>query len=535
MNNFNAGYPKYAQPDTVKLQIGKVSDRWLEARARLPLNIFSNICWMGLNIIVGFWYTPYLIATLGVAVYGLVPLASSITNYLALVTDGFDSALSRFLQIDLARDDDQAANRTFNTGIAGSLTIFVALIPISLLLSWLAPHIFHVPDGYEADMQWLVLLTMIAFATTFLSGPFAVSSFSLHRFDLRLYVNIVRLSIQMGSMVLLFTLLSPRLWEIGIGIFLSSLFLMLGHGIIWRRLTPKLKILPRLFDISRLKRLLQFSGWVLVNQAGTQLFLNIDLVVANLVFGAYVGGRYGAVLIFPVFLRSMIGTLGSVLEPMVFTLYAQNNLSRLARFCNLAVKFTGLLIALPIGLICGLARPMLTVWLGPQYSDLSWLVVVLVSQLCINLAVVPLYPIQEATNHVRVPGIVTLVTGVINACLAVGFALWSGWGFIGIAIAGAIVNTARNTFFTPLYAARVLHLCWHAFLPSLVNGILGSVAVGAITYWAALTWQLTNWGQLAFIAMVTSGLYMIAAYFLGLNANERNLILSEIMLRIKRR
>lgn len=381
-----------------------------------------------MNVVFGLWYTPYLIAHLGVAVYGLVPLASSVTNYLALLTDGFNSAVSRFLQIDLARDDTQAANRTFNTGVAGGLTIFTIIIPIALLMSWATPRIFHVPAGYEHEAQLLVLFTMLAFGTTFLSSSFAVSSFAFHRFDLRLYVNIFRLAGQVGSLIFLFTFISPRLWMVGIGIFVSSVFLILGHGVVWQRLTPFLKIQFKLFDLSRLKELLQFSGWVLVNQAGTQLFLNIDLIVANLVFGAYVAGRYGAVLIFPVYLRMILGTLSGFITPMVFTLYAQDNLARLERFCNLAVKFTGLAMALPIGLICGLAKPLLTLWLGPGFSDLSWLVVILVSQLCINLTVVPLYPIQQAVNRVRLPGIVTLATGAINAGLAVS----SPCGVVGV-------------------------------------------------------------------------------------------------------
>ena len=529
----NGDSQNLTQTNAIKSQTGMVNDKWSEARRRLPLNLLSNSIWLLVNVVVGFWYTPFLIANLGVAVFGLIPLATSITNYLALVTDGFNSAVSRYLQINLVRDDAHAANRTFNTGVAGGLIIFTIILPVAMVMSWLTPRIFNVPPGHEFDAQLLVLLTMLAFATTFLSSSFAVSSFAYHRFDLRLYVNIVRLGAQMGSLVLLFTLIPPRLWMVGVGIFLSSILLILGHGIVWRHLTPNIKIQINLFDVSRLKELLHFSGWVLVNQAGTQLFLNIDLIVANLVFGAFVAGRYGAVLIFPIYLRMMLGTLSGFITPIVFTLYAQDDLARLAYFCNLAVKFTGLAMALPIGIICGLAKPLLTLWLGPEYSDLSWLVVVLVGQLCINLAVVPLYPIQQAVNRVRLPGIVTFGTGVINAGLAISLAVWSGWGFISIAIAGAIVNTARNTVFTPIYAARVLKLPWHTFLPSMVNGVLGSVIVGALTYWAASMWPLMSWKLLVLIGLTSSGLYLVMAYFLGMNAKERNMLSSEIRLRLK--
>jgi hypothetical protein len=187
-----------------------------------------------------------------------------------------------------------------------------------------------------------------------------------------------------------------------------------------------------------------------------------------------------------------------------------------------------LAIALPIGILCGLAKPLLALWLGPDYSDLSWLVVALVGHLCVNLAVVPLFPIQEATNKVRVPGILTLVMGVANTGLAVALAKWSGWGYISIAIAGAIMLTAKNTLFTPLYAARIIELPWYTFIPSLLTGILGFVTVGAVSFLGAASSPSMSWGQLALIVASISGGYLIAAYFLGLNSGDRKLLETEI-------
>jgi membrane protein EpsK len=524
--------PEHPQPAVVNSQPNLIGGKLSEAHRRLPFNLLSNVSWMVLNILVGLWYTPFLIAHLGIAVYGLIPLASSIANYLGLMTNGFNSAVSRFLQIELASDDIRAANRIFNTSVAGALAIFAFILPIALLAAWLAPTIFHVPGGHESDAQWLVLLTMLAFATAFLAGSFAVSSFATHRFDLRLYVNVIYLIVQIGSVVALFAVLSPRLWQVGVGIFISELVALLGDVLLWRRLTPQLKIQPSLFEWGRLKTMLQFSGWVLVNQAGALLFLNIDLVVANLIFGAKTAGRYGAVLLFPALMRNLVGTIDGVLVPIVFTMYGQNNISGLARFCRMTVKFMGLVIALPIGLICGLAKPLLTVWLGPEYAELSWLVVVLVSHLCINLAVVPLFSIQSATNHVRLPGILTLFMGVANASLAVALALWSGLGYMGIAVAGAIVLTAKNAIFTPLYNARNLRLPWWTFLPNLATSVLATLAVSAAAYWISLNWTLTGWLQLALAAAIITGIYVVVAYFLGLGAEERSLIKSEIRQRL---
>ena len=505
-----------------------------EARHRFPLNLISNIAWFVLNIFVGLWYTPYLIASLGVAVYGLVPLASSLTNYLSLLTNGFNSAVSRFLQIELAKEDVDAANSIFNTSVAGALTILGLIIPIAILVSLFASEIFNVPLGHERDAQWLVLLTMLSFGITFFSSSFAISSFANHRFDLRFVLNIVRLSAQMGILVILFSVLPPKLWQVGIGIFLSALFYLLGHYLLSKKLTPFLKIKFKLFDVAKMKQMLKFSGWVVVNQTGALLFLSIDLIVANLVFGAEVAGRYGAVLIFPALLRSLVGTISAVLDPIVFTLFAQDNLAGLARFCKNNVKFMGLVIALPIGLIAGLAKPLLIVWLGPEYGDLSWLVVVLVSHLCINLTIVPLFPVQVSTNNVRIPGLMTFAAGIINAALAVALALWSGWGYISIAISGAIVLTAKNGVFTPLYNARILHLPWWTFYRSIVASVVAWLGVFLVSFWVSKNFVLTNLYQIALAGAIIGGVYIIVVLAIGLTRDERDFITEEIRKRFGR-
>lgn len=494
--------------------------------------MLSNITWFVLNIMVGLWYTPYLIANLGVAVYGLVPLASTITSYLSLLTDGFNSAVGRFLQIELARDDTKAANRIFNTSVTGALTILGLIVPITFVVSSLAPRIFDVPAGHEQDAQWLVMLTMLSFGVTFLSSSFAVSSFSSHRFDLRLVLNVLRLAVQNGAVVALFMAMRPSLWQVGIGIFLSALVYLVGHYTLCRKLTPHLRLIPGLFDLTQLKEMLKFSGWVLVNQIGAHLFLSIDLVVVNLVFGAFVAGRYGAVLIFSALLRALVGTISAVLDPIVFTLYGQNNQAGLIRFVQMTVKFMGLAIALPIGLIGGFAKPLLTMWLGPEYADLSWLVVVMVSHLCINLAVVPLFPIQVSTNHVRLPGIMTLVMGMVNAFLAVALALWSGWGYMSIAIAGAIVLTTKNAIFTPLYNAHILRVPWWTFQISLVKSTLAWFGVFLLSYWAASTFVLHSLLELAIAGSLIGCLYLVIILLIGMNKQERLYLLQTVRARI---
>lgn len=525
--------PGYIDLEEVQPKTQISSPKLSEARNRLPANVLSNVAWLMLNLLVRMWYTPFLIGHLGVAVYGLIPLIGAVTEYMAIFTEGFNTAADRLLMIDLAKRDAHGANRTFNTSVVFSIITTAVLLPLALLLAWFTPRIFDIPVGYERDAQILVLLTTSAFTVTAFASCVAISSYAYHRFDLRFLVNVVRLLANTGIVVGLFLFFSPKLWQVGVGTFLSSFFFLIGHTILWRKLTPELFVKFKLFDWARLKQMLSLSGWILVNHIGSLLFLSIDLIVANYVFGAEVAGRYGAVIIFPALLRTLVGTVSGVFVPIVMTLYAQNDFTKLVRFFNVSIKFLGLVMALPIGLLCGLAKPILTTWLGPEFSDLSWLVIVLIGHVCINNVVVPLFSLQVAADKVRLPGIVTLIMGVMNVVLAVAFALWSGWGYIGIAAAGAIVLTAKNTLFTPLYGARILKLPWYTFLPNLLTGAVACLMVGLVSYGVSLNWDVAGWGALALVTVIIAGIYVVVAYFLGLNAADRELLKFEIQRRLK--
>jgi len=64
--------------------------------AQLPRNLAANIAYFLVNILIGVLLVPYFIDTLGVAAYGLIPLATSITGYVAIVVQSLNTAVTRF-------------------------------------------------------------------------------------------------------------------------------------------------------------------------------------------------------------------------------------------------------------------------------------------------------------------------------------------------------------------------------------------------------------------------------------------------------
>ena len=486
-------------------------------------NALSNVGIVILNTVIGLWFTPYLIKNLGVALYGLVPLATTIASYFTLVSISLNGAVGRFLTIDIEKQDTSSANKTFNTALLGNMGIFFLSLPAAILIVWFVPEWFDVPKGYEMVAQGLFAAVAGGYFITIIRTNFSISSWAANRFDLRNAVIAIYHITRVGVVIVLFFLLQPNLLYVGLGIFFAELLGLFGDIFVWRKLTPELKINPKDFDKSRVKQLFGMGGWLLVNQLGTMLFLNIDLIITNTLLGAEISGAYGAILMFSVLLRRMAQTVSSVLTPTVVAKHAQGDIDSVKSISKQAVRFMGISMALPVGLLGGLARPLLSLWLGPSFEQYSWLLIALTAHLSLNLSVLPLFGINMALNKVRIPGLVTVSMGILNVLLAIIFVHF-GWGAIGVAVAGAIVLTVKNVFFTPLYAAYIQKLPWWTFVNSFIPSIFGSLAVGVSMFYISRFLLLDTWLNLIFFSGMISILYLTIIYFFVLDSKDHLLI-----------
>jgi membrane protein EpsK len=487
---------------------------------RFAINLVSNIAKLGLTMLVGVWYVPFLVRQLGPAAYGMIPLTSMITSYMTLITFGLDAAMSRTLTISLERKDYNRANAIFNVAFWANLAIAVLLgIPAVIAIANVQ-HIMRIPPGYETATRWLFAGTVIAFLLNQVKSPFGVSCFSLNRLDLANVVLVGETLTRVGLVAFLFLVYAPRIQYVGAAILAGTIFSTVGAIWLWKVLTPSLHLQWRGFDWTMLKSLSSTGGWVIVSQVGVMLYMNIDLLLANRLFGPAESGRYAAVLQMSAMLSTLGMTVGEIFAPTMYQMYARGDIDGLAVYLNRAIKFLGIVMALVIGLICGFSKPLLQLWLGPTFGSLSPLLCVMAIHLSLNLATYPLYAVPLAADRVKVPGLVTLAVGVFNLALALFLAKVLGWGLYGLAGAGAISLTLRRFVFTPLYVAAVLRQPYKTYYRRVVPIILATLTTIALCRLVMSFWAISTRTDLAMAATVVS-LSFAAITWLLLPPEER--------------
>lgn len=503
-------------------------------KQQLPWNLVGNILYFAVNLIIGLLIVPFFVSTLDVAVYGLIVLATSLNGYVGLFTQSLNTAVSRYLTIDLQREDYATANKTFNTAFFGISGIILLIFPATLLISVFAPAIFNVPSGQETGVVFLFLGVVSAFLIRSWSGNFTVSLFAYNRLDLMNLVNIVNVIVQALLIVIFFSFKSPSIALVGLAYLIGGVAASILAIYLSRKVNPYLKINIQDFDRSRLHDLTGMGWWVIVNQIGSTLIIPTYPIIVNVFLGATAAGEFSIALQWVILLYAIAGILSGVFTPIVFTYYAKKMIDELVGITKSAVKFMGLAMALPIGLICGFGAELLTIWIGEEYSFLALLMAALTIPLTYNLAVTPLFSINVAYNQVKLPGIATFLTGIGNILLAIAFVLHTNLGYYGVAIASAAVLLFKNGIFIPWYTAHLLGVPARTFNYSIIVGALSAAIIATFTRILSQTVEISGILPLAIASSLIAVGYLGAVWSIGLNQFERGFVISYLPERISK-
>jgi len=446
-----------------------------EAKRRLLLNVGSNTSALLVAVAVGMWQVPYLLRHLGVEAYGQIGVLRSIVDYAALITFAFTSTIGRFMSIALNRKDNAEVNRYFNTSLLALAVLCLAAMGASAALRPFLPGLIDSPPGIAPDVGRLFILLMLASCVTSLNSPSSSVPFARHRFDLINAAKIAGLAIQVVVLVVAFNVLSARLTYLGCAYVLKETLVLGCMTVLAYRLAPGLRLNVRAFCRRAATEMAGMSAWLIVNRAGFLFYFSIDLIVINAVLGSSACGRYAPMTQLAFLLTMFVVAVADVFRPIAYEHIAHQRFRELGQDARRTAKFMGLLFGLPIGLLCGLASVFLAVWLGPEWSAYSPLLMVLIIPSAVNAPVKHLLGITHGMNKVKIPAVVTVCGGVVNLVLSVILVKYTPLGLYGVAVATALALTIRNVLFVPFYVARLLHQPAWTFLSGILPGFAATL------------------------------------------------------------
>jgi len=501
-------------------------------KSQIKKNILFNILLFGMNAVIGIIIPPFLIKHLGVEVYGVIPIATSVTSFMLLFTISINGALSRFFSIDLYVSEKKVS-QTFNTAFFTMVVVVIVLLPVSMIFSFNVEHVLNIPAHVVKESHLLFFLVFMSFFFNTFSSVFNSVAYVKNRIDLRNISVIIEKLVQLILLILLFSFNFIQIQVYGIAVFISTLLACIYSYVVFKRLVPFIKITPEDFSCASFKEMLTLGVWLIVNQIGVLMFLQTEVLIINYIKGPALSGVYAALIQWSLLIRAITGVLSGVTGPLILNLYALKDRNALNELTKFSIKLIGIFTTCIVAVLIYFSSDILYLWLGADFVQYKYVFMWIVFHLGFNLSSSPIANLNIAFNKVCLPGIVTLLTGVSNIILGIVFLKYTDLGLMGVALSGCFFLTLKNFVFTPVYAAKIMKINYFSYYKPIMPTILITVFILFLSY----VWPSSRLGmENGYVSLIGSAVLFfliltVAVYYAFFNRSERSLLLSLIIKR----
>ena len=509
-------------------------------KKQLSINLIANIMSFSISIGVSFLLTPFLIEHIGKEAYGFFPLANNFVTYINLLVIALNSMAARFIMLEVMKHEIVQANIYFNS-VFYSNVIMVIILAIPLFLSVLFIDSFlNVPVNLHSEIKILFSLVFLTFLISVLGSVFDVAALATNRIDLQSYQEMIQSGIKAALFIILFSIFTPSIVYVGI---VSLSVSIIGTSIsvyFTKRLLPNLRLSIAYFNKKAIKELLSSGVWGSFNHLSVILLTGLDLLLANLFFGAAKAGEYSIAQTVPIFVASLIGMLVAVFIPPLAERFANNDIDGLIYEIKYSSKVLGVLISVPISGFIVFGDIFYQQWVpGEDASYLHLLSIIMMAPYLISGSINILFNVNTILNKVKLPSIMLFSTGILNVVLMLILINFTDLGLFAIPISSSILSVIRNCIFTPIYPAKCLAIKWNTFYSLILRNLLTmTILVSAFNLIKGLI-KFDGWIDLIMVVFLCGVIGYIISLVINLDRKElrtfKNIINTRLMRRSQRK
>lgn len=483
---------------------------------------------LGVNILIGLLYTPWMIHSIGKDNFGLYTLAMSVIS-LFVFDLGLSQAVGRFMSKFLAEGNPDKANNILGLVYKLYIVIDVFLIAVLTIVYFFIPQIYEslTPD----EIGKLKVVYIIAALFSIISFPFIPLNGILganEKFIQLKLCELIHKLIIVGAMSVCLLLGYGLYALVAINAIAGLIMIALKYYCVRRFTNTRINFQYKDNDNTELKEVLKFSGWSTVTALAQRMIFNVAPTILGVMSGAASIAVFGVAMTIEGYTYMFASALNGMFLPRVSRIMTDRNgdlLPLMIRVGRIQLLIISMIV---LGFIC-IGYNFILVWVGQDF-DLSYLCAVLlilpsVIQLPQEIASTAIV----AANKVRDQAIVYVMMAVCN----IGLAFWLSkyYGALGISVSICIAYFIRTIGMNYLYKHELNIDLYRFFTSTFTPFILPSliiVGVGALLYYI---YPEISWITLIVKIICLSTVMVLSYWFLAMNREEKALLIS--MIRIK--
>lgn len=489
------------------------------------INLVAQIISSIINLGIGFFLTPFIVRNIGVESYGFVGLANNFISYAQILTVGLNSMAGRFITISLHQDNISDTKKYFNSVLYANIVISICLtIPMVIILIFL-DSLLEIPSAIVVDVTILFGIFFANFLINLMGSVFGVSTFAVNRLDLASLRNIFSDSIRVLVLIILFSLLLPRLSYIGVAALISSLFALIYNISITKKLLPNLKLNRRYFELQKIMEILSSGIWNSINQLSSVLSKGLNLLISNIYIGATSMGVLSVASTIPQVILTLFALISNVFAPQLTISYAKKDREGMKLQLLTSIKILGIFACIPLAIMFAYGDIFYSLWVPNQDATLLQL---LSTVICLGftfaLPLEALWNIFTAVNKVKQSSLFLLSNSLINIIIVLILIP----NFIDpttklLIIVGveAMISLLRALTFLPLYGAKCVNIKLASFYPAIIKNAISLVILIIFSLLIRKYFTIDSWATLIFASIGTAVIALIINGLLVLDKLDR--------------
>lgn len=487
---------------------------------RVFRNTASNYADIVVTLGIRFLLTPFLLHELGVTIFGLWILITSLMNYGQLLDFGISGAVTKYVAEDLITNNAERSRRLITASLVLYTLLGLVLVAITFAGAPLFIDILHVPASDRAEATRFLILVSVWVGLSLPCTTTGAVLGGLQRFDAYNVIDIVVGTVLSAIATVVVLLSGGGL----LGLVLVNIGTRLAVQIpsIWviNRVAPEFRVGWHGLDRESVRTVLTFGSSIFIGQTAMRLQTKTDTIVIGAMLTVSSVTPYSFALQLTQVARTLVNQFLQVLLPVASELHAESDWDRLRALYLTSMRLV-LAISLPIGgVFIGLAGPFMALWVGKQYAGYGYLVTILTVAVVISLSQWAATPVFQGMNRYRLLALSALISGLVN--LGLSILLATRYGLAGVAL-GTLIPTAIESFgFVLPFSMHVLgisitdvvrKIVLPAFLPGVPAVILLYLAIQALAP--------RSFVQLAVVAGASTILYVAGYLGFGASKGER--------------
>lgn len=504
------------------------------------INVSAAVITFIVQMIIGFWLSPFLVSKLGEEAYGFINLANNFVAYASLVTVALNSMSCRYISVEYNSKRYEEAKKYFCSVFIINCILFGLIFFVSLILISKIQLIVNISDNLINQVKLTFLFSFINMGVSMIGTVYTAAAFTTNKMHYSSFVQLISNVFKVVIVFILYMLLPAKVYFLSLATLITGIITLICNYSITNKLLKDFGINIKYFELKKIIILIKSGFWMLISNISNLLLNGFDLLLSNWFINASIMGKLSLAKQIPYAISSALGIFSNIFSSSLTKTFATNGENNLVEETKGQLKLLTLFFTVPFAGIIIFGRDFLGLWLNDNmytFAELNQIYVIMIITLIDVIVSTYMYSIHSlfiAVDKVKSYSKVLFIASVLSVLTTVILLKLTNLGVYAIAATSTIILGITHAIIVPAIIAKLLnkkiYVFWLSELKSWGVLIILCLVFFAIKQFLTIVTWFDFFKNIVWIGIIG---YIISVFLL-LNKSEKKRIYNWVIYKIKK-